>query len=91
MSMAVLERRLQLLIDHERYQRLELQARAQGRTVAAVVRDAISQHLDNDRIERAAAASRFLATPVPDGPEPEWTGIKRDLDTDLLRGIDSAL
>jgi hypothetical protein len=87
MSMPVLERRLQILIDSERYGRLERYAAAQGRPVGAVVRGAIDQLLAQSQASRAAAVGRFLARPTANEPEPDWGGVKRELENDLFDGI----
>jgi len=42
--MSTLERRLQLLLDQERYERVAAEARESGRSVNAVIREAIDAH-----------------------------------------------
>lgn len=67
----MLDRRLQILLDEPRYQRVARLARARGVSVAAVVRDAIDRGLPAEPARREAAASRLLAAepmPVP-GPD----------------------
>lgn len=44
--MSPLERRLQLLLDQERYERVAAAARARGVSVSAVIRNAIDRGLD---------------------------------------------
>jgi hypothetical protein len=63
----MLGKRLQILIDSERYDRLVAQARERDVSVAAVIRDAIDLALPAAS-GRAAAAKRILAAapmPVP--------------------------
>jgi hypothetical protein len=67
----VLSKRLQILIDSERYDRLVAQARERHVSVAAVIRDAIDDALPAAS-ERVAAARQILAAapmPVPDPGE----------------------
>jgi len=67
-----LDRRLQLLLDEERYRRVAALAGQRGTSVAAVIRDAIDRGLPNPDHRRKAAARRLLdADPVdvPDVPE----------------------
>ena len=45
MLMSVMERRLQLLLDQERFAKVEAEARASGRSVAAIIREAIAATL----------------------------------------------
>lgn len=59
--MSVLERRLQILLDQERYDRVSAEARRSGRSVAAVIREALDVHLPpDDSGRRAAAAVRLV-------------------------------
>ncbi len=60
MGVSVLERRLQLLLDHDRYERVAAEAKQSGRSAAAVIREAIDQRFPSGREERAIAMKRFL-------------------------------
>ena len=75
--MPELGRRLQLLIDERRYRRLEHRASAEGRPVAALVRDAIDLAYPDDADDRRAAGLAFLA--LEPMPAAEWPELKRDL------------
>ena len=55
-----LERRLQVLLDEERHERLEAVASERGVSVAAVVREAIDRGLPNTAGRRRAAGQRVL-------------------------------
>ncbi len=77
-----MDRRLQLLLDEERYRRVSAAARRQRVSVAQVVRDAIDQSLAPEQRRRAAAAQRILAAPEIDVPAGE--GLLAELDD--LRG-----
>jgi hypothetical protein len=67
--MSMLNRRLQVLLDDERYRRLEAAARRRRVSVATVVRDAIDRDLGSPAMQRAAAGRRFLeAPPMEVGP-----------------------
>ena len=46
--MSVTERRLQILLDEARYRRVAAEADASGRSVAAVIREAIDQRFPDD-------------------------------------------
>lgn len=64
-----LERRLQVLLDEERHQRLASIAAERGVSVATVVREAIDRGLASTEGRRRAAGQRILAAadmPVPD-------------------------
>ncbi len=77
--MSALERRLQVLIDDERFARLEAESRGTGRSVGAIVRGAIDVHFaaaDGVSV-RSSAAHRLLARSiVPHGVEPDWAESK---------------
>jgi Ribbon-helix-helix protein, copG family len=78
----MLERRLQLLLDQERYDRVATEAKESGRSVNAVIREAIDAHYPPGAGARSAAWERFLemtASPQP-GPAETLEEIKASLD-----------
>jgi hypothetical protein len=64
--MSMLTRRLQVLLDDQRYRRLESAARRRRVSVATVVRDAIDRDLSAPELARATAGQRFLDAPPMD-------------------------
>ena len=60
--MSIMERRLQLLLDQERYDRVAAEAEQSGRSVAAVIREAIDVRFESSHRERRAAAATHLTT-----------------------------
>lgn len=80
--MCMLDRRIQILLDRARYQKVQKAARRRGIPVAAVIRDAIDQLPDEDDWERRRAAIEAILRadpiPVPDDP------------ADLRRALDEA-
>lgn len=56
-----MSRRLQILIDEERYERVQALARQRGTSVATVIREAIDRGLPSAQQRRSAAARRILA------------------------------
>lgn len=69
--MHMLDRRLQVLVDEERYARLESLARERGTSIGAIVREAIDRGLSDPSSRREAAGRRLLAAdtmPVPADP-----------------------
>lgn len=93
--MSVMEKRLQLLLDAERYEQVSEEARQSGRSVAAVIREAIDVRFQgrDDEARRRAAAVALLAM-TEDNADREvgqdWSEIKRALDDDLMRGVEGA-
>lgn len=78
MYMATLTRRLQILLDESRYQRLEQRAARRGASVAAILREAIDIAFPPDGLDRATAAGRILAAdPIPVA---DWALMKEELD-----------
>jgi hypothetical protein len=72
MRMSALEKRMQVLLDHERYERLEKEAQRRGQSVGATVRDAIDMLLDADSGRRLAMRRGLLRTAAPIESEPEF-------------------
>lgn len=58
--MSVMERRLQLLLDARRYELVSKEAQRSGRSVAAVIREAIDLRFTQDDTERRMRAARAL-------------------------------
>jgi predicted transcriptional regulator len=59
--MHMLSRRMQILLDDERYERVQALARQRGTSVAAIIREAIDRGLPAAQQRRAAAGRRVLA------------------------------
>lgn len=73
----MLNRRLQVLIDDERWERLERRSAETGASVGEVVRRAIDEALPTSAEEAAAAGARFLAAaPMP---VEDWEEMKREM------------
>lgn len=83
-----MERRLRLLLDRERYAKVEREARQSGRTVSAVIREAIDVRFAEDLDARSEAATRLLADP-PTGvsPVPDWSATKESFDREVERRV----
>ncbi len=68
----MLDHRLQVLLDDQRYQRVSALARQRGVSVASVIREAIDRGLPAAPQRRESAARRILSArpmPVPDVDE----------------------
>jgi Ribbon-helix-helix protein, copG family len=64
--MSMLQRRLQVLIDEARHERLQALAKERGVSVGSLVRDAIDRGLASPDARKAAAGARILAAaPMP--------------------------
>lgn len=83
MSMSKLNRRLQVLLDEERYDRLEREAERRGAPVASIVREAVDRLLAEET-DRRAAGDRLLA--APSMPVEDWPEMKKDLLDAAARG-----
>lgn len=84
--MSVMERRLQLLLDRARFDLVEREASQSGRSVAAVIREAIDWRFAGD-VERRRAAAAHLLRDTEDvaGDEPDWGETKAAIERDLAR------
>lgn len=76
--MSMLDRRLQVLIDADRWGRLEREAERRGVPIAVLVREAIDERFPGDAERRRAALQALLdAEPMP---VPDPTGLREELD-----------
>jgi hypothetical protein len=78
----MLDRRFQILLDGERYERLQSAARARKVSVAALIRDAIDRAFPPASPKKARAVERILS--APDMPVPELAELRAELEE--LRG-----
>lgn len=67
----MLSRRLQILIDEARYERLAKTAQDRGVSVALVIREAIDRSFPPHEERRARAAAEVLSAKPMMAPEPE--------------------
>jgi len=79
----MLNRRLQVLVDDERFERLTRESERIGAPVGELVRRAIDHEFPGagHDAERERAGRELLAMPPPpgEGPEPDWEVQKREL------------
>ena len=83
--MSRLERRLQILLDDQRYRLLEDESERTKESIGEIVRQAIDLRFADDLAVRVVAAGQLLALPVPDDPEPDWSAVKAALEAELER------
>ncbi len=76
--MLMLNRRLQILVDDERFDRLAEESNRTGAPVGELVRRAIDREFPPRDTDREWAGQRLLAMPPPPGPEPDWEDQKRE-------------
>lgn len=75
-----LDRRLQVLIDLDRLERLRRESELSGAPIGAIVREAIDHRLGGgDDASRRAALRALLDEPAPAEPEPDWDALKPDM------------
>ena len=63
---------MQVLIDPQRFRRLEREAERRGQSVGATVREAIDLLLDQESQPRMAARRALLRRPLGDEVEPSF-------------------
>lgn len=79
----MLERRLQILLDNEQYDRVARAATRRGVSVARVIREAIDAMLPEPAPKRGNAARKILgADPMP---VPSPAGLREELDRERGR------
>ena len=83
--MSVLERRLQLLLSHDQYDRVAAEAGRSGRSVHAVVRDALDRYLEPEH-SWTEGVEVFLA--LTESPGPDQVQSPGDLASELDEQFD---
>lgn len=82
--MPTLNRRLQILVDQDRYARLERRARERGTSVATLVREALDLAYPATDQQRWSAIDRLLeAAPIDLG---DWEQLSAEIESGLDRG-----
>ncbi|WP_341729835.1 hypothetical protein [Brooklawnia sp.] len=86
--MSTMERRLQILLDEQRYQRIAAEADRRGGSVASVVRDAIDLAFPPNQDLRAIAVRKLLAhdpsSEVPDLDDRAWGKTREAMEDELI-------
>lgn len=79
---------MQLLLDRERYERVEQEARRTGRSVSAVIRGAIDVAYPGEAEARIIALRSLveMGECSTDEPEDQWESIKESFAADLAGG-----
>jgi hypothetical protein len=73
-----LHRRVHILLDEARYERVSAAAKERNSSVGAVIRDAIDKVVPVESARRKAAAERILSMPPVAMPDPHE--LKHELD-----------
>jgi hypothetical protein len=79
----MLERRVQILLDRDRHDRLTSEARRRRQPVAVLIREALDASFPPPARARAAASRRILAAPKMPVPDPD--GLRTELDEERGR------
>lgn len=87
----MLNRRLQVLLDDERFELLSRESEQSGTPVGELVRRAIDHEYAKpvDEIERERAGRALLALAPPEDPEPDWEDQKRELLDERMRRLEA--
>ena len=87
----MLNRRLQVLVDDERYDRLSRESTRLGAPVGELVRRAIDHEFPPPSPDRATAARALLSMPAPpgEGPEPDWEQQKQEMLDERARKLEA--
>lgn len=90
--MCMLNRRLQVLVDDERFELLARESERIGAPVGELVRRAIDHEYSrpSGSAERERAGRALLAMPTPEGPEPDWEDQKREMLDERMRKLEGS-
>lgn len=83
MCMSTMERRLQILLDAERYDRIAAEAARRGGSVASVVRDAIDIAYPSTVQARVVAIGHLLGHDASGEPDVDFESTRDLLDSEL--------
>jgi hypothetical protein len=88
----MLNRRLQILVDDDRYERLTRESERIGAPVGELVRRAIDHEYSQTSadVERERAGRDLLAMPAPAGPEPDWEEQKQEMLDARMRKLEGS-
>lgn len=89
--MSMLNRRLQVLVDDDRYELLTRESERMGAPVGELVRRAIDHEYSRpaNETERERAGRALLAMPTPEGPEPDWEEQKQAMLDERMRKLEA--
>ena len=76
--MCMLDRRVQILLDDERYEKVAREARRRHVSIAAVIRDALDRLPTDAEVRRNAIDAILAAEPMPLPDDP--AELRRELD-----------
>jgi hypothetical protein len=87
----MLNRRLQVLVDDERFELLSRESARSGTPVGELVRRAIDHEYVGlaHETERERAGQALLAMSPPAGPEPDWEDQKREMLAERARKLEA--
>ncbi|MFT4008472.1 MAG: hypothetical protein QM655_00360 [Nocardioidaceae bacterium] len=92
--MSLMEKRLQLLLDQARYERVAAEASRSGRSVASVIREAIDLRFGDPEEQERSEAGRVLMAMIADNadtrPEPDWAEAKAAIEQELIDKLERA-
>lgn len=80
---------MQVLFDAATYAALEAEADTERQSVAAVIREAVSERLDRRRSNKSAALERLFARAdqLPDAGPIDWATEKESFERDFFHDI----
>jgi hypothetical protein len=85
--MAVLDRRVQILLDPAQYAALEHEAAVQKQSVASLIREAVDERLKRSKQTKLDALERLFASADVAGPPIVWEEVKESFERDYLRDL----
>jgi hypothetical protein len=84
--MCMLDRRVQILLDEGRYQKVSLEAKRRGVSIAAVIRDALDRLPNDADVRRSAVDAILNAEPMLVPTDPAELRHELDAARDRPRG-----
>jgi hypothetical protein len=84
-------KRVEVLFDPKEYRTLEERARIEGRSVGAMVREAVEKYVIHPRDEERRKAFEWLRSQTFDEIGGEWEDVKREIIEERVRQIDKSI
>jgi hypothetical protein len=87
----MLNKRVEILFEPKEYRTLEKRARTEGRSVGALIREAVAKYVVRPTDEERRKAAEWLASQTWDDIGGDWKDVKREIIEARVEAIEKSL